>query len=152
MSDPQYYWEDFFPGRSFKMGGKKVTREMIIAFASEYDPQSFHVDDAAGAASPYGGLIASGWHSCAMAMRLICDGYLLESASLGSPGIDAVRWLKPVRPGDTLDLTMTVLEQNVSRSKPDRGFVRSRWDMRNQSGELVMTLDGTGIFRRRQAG
>ncbi len=147
-----YYWEDFYPGRRFETGSKILTREQIVDFARDYDPQPFHVNQEAAERSPYGGLIASGWQTCALAMRMICDCYLLESASLGSPGIDGVRWLKPVRPDDRLHVNMTVLEQLPSRSKPDRGFVRSKWEMHNEDGEVVMTLEGTGMFRRRHPG
>lgn len=145
----QYYWEDLSVGRTFELGQRQVSRDEVIEFASRYDPQPFHVDEEAAKNSLYGGLIASGWHTVAMTMRLICEGYLLHSASLGSPGMDQVRWLKPVRPGDTLSARMTVLESRASTSKPDRGTIKSRWEVFNQAGELVMTMEGYGMFRRR---
>lgn len=148
----KYYWEDFEVGRHFERIAGPLTRESIVDFARQYDPQPFHVDEEAAAHSVYGGLIASGWQTCALGMRMICDAYLLEAASMGSPGVDAVRWLKPVRPGDRLRLRTTVLEATASRSKPDRGFVRSRWEMFNQNDELVMTMEGAGMFRRRVSG
>jgi acyl dehydratase len=128
-----------------------VTREEIVAFAREFDPQPFHVDEAAAAGTIYGGLIASGWHTIALYMRLMWDSYLKDTASLGSPGVDEVRWLKPVRPGDTLRARFTVLDAVPSRSKPDRGIVRSLSEVFNQHGEVVMTLRGLGMFGRRPA-
>ena len=146
----KYYWEDFPVGKVLDLGTRHVTREEIIEFAGRFDPQPFHVNEEAAKASSYGGLIASGWHTVSMTMRLMCDGYLLESASLGSPGVDQVRWLKPVRPGDTLTARMTVLESRMSASKPDRGTSKSLWEVFNQNGELVMTMEGMGMFRRRE--
>jgi acyl dehydratase len=128
---------------------RTVTREEIIAFAREFDPQPFHTDEAAARQTIYGGLIASGWHTIALYMRLMWDSYLKDTASLGSPGVDEVRWLKPVRPGDTLRARFTVLEAVPSRSKPDRGIVRSLSEVFNQHGEVVMTLRGLGMFGRR---
>jgi acyl dehydratase len=130
-------------------GGMPVSREAVIAFAQQFDPQPFHVDDEAARASLFGGLCASGWHTCAMAMRMMCDGYLLDSASLGSPGIDNLRWLKPVFPGDTLSVRMEVLDARPMASKPHVGLLRSRWEVRNQHGQPVMTMEGWGMFRRR---
>lgn len=146
----EYYWEDFTVGRTIDLGSREVSRDEVLEFANRYDPQSFHVDEAAAETSIYGGLIASGWHTVAMVMRLMCDGYLLRSASLGSPGIDNLRWLKPVRPGDTLHARMTVLESRPSASKPDRGTIKSSWEVFNQHGDLVMSMEGFGMFRRRQ--
>lgn len=146
-----YYWEDFTVGRSIDLGCREVTREEVVEFASRYDPQAFHVDAEAAQESIYGGLIASGWHTVAMVMRMMCDGYLLRSASLGSPGIDKLRWLKPVRPGDSLRAQMTVLDARPSMSKPDRGIIKSHWEVFNQDGELVMSMEGLGMFLRRQA-
>lgn len=146
----EYYWEDFTVGRTIDLGSREVSRDEVLEFANRYDPQSFHVDEAAAETSIYGGLIASGWHTVAMVMRLMCDGYLLRSASLGSPGIDNLRWLKPVRPGDTLHARMTVLESRPSASKPDRGTIKSSWEVFDQHGDLVMSMEGFGMFRRRQ--
>ena len=149
---PEIYWEDFKVGDTELMGEKRVDKDEVIAFATAYDPQPFHVDEEAARKSFFGGLIASGWHTCGMVMRMMCDSYLNQSASLGSPGVDNVRWLKPVRPGDTIRATRQVLETRASSSKPDIGIVKSRWDVHNQNGELVMTMEGIGMFRRRNPG
>jgi acyl dehydratase len=129
--------------------GRPVSREAVIAFASQFDPQPFHLDDEAGAASVFGGLCASGWHTCAMAMRIMCDGYLLDSSSQGSPGIDSLRWHKPVFPGDTLRLRMEILEARPMNSKPHIGLLRCRWTMRNQHEAPVLTMEGWAMFGRR---
>lgn len=146
---PKYYFEDFAPGSVDVWGARKVTREEVIAFAQNYDPQPHHLDDAAAEASILKGLSASGWHSCALAMRMACDWFLLDTASMGSPGVDEVRWKKPVRPGDVLALRRTVLEPRVSQSKPDRGFVPMIWELVNQNGEALMSLQATTIVGRR---
>jgi acyl dehydratase len=143
------YFDDFKPGQSFELGSRTITRESILAFAREYDPQPFHTDEAAAKQTIYGGLIASGWQTGALLMRLCWDGLLHDCANLGSPGIDELRWVKPVRPGDTLSLRYTVLETIPSRSKPDRGIVRSLCELRNQAGEVVLTMKGLGMFMRR---
>jgi acyl dehydratase len=145
------YFEDFPPGDVRESPARTVTREDILAFAREFDPQPFHADEAAAAKTIYGGLIASGWHTIAIYMRLMWESYLKDTASLGSPGVDEVRWLKPVRPGDTLRARFTVLEAVPSRSKPDRGIIRSLSHVFNQHGEVVMTLRGLGLFARRPA-
>jgi acyl dehydratase len=148
----KYYFEDFAPGDVWDIEGPVITKEEIIEFASRFDPQYFHVDEAAAEHSPYGGLIASGWHTVSLCMRVMCDRYLSNTATLGSPGIEHIRWLHPVRPGDRLRIKLTVLEAKISRSKPDRGSVLHRWEVFNQDGEMVMSLDGVGIFARRQHG
>jgi acyl dehydratase len=145
----RYYWEDFPAGSVREFGHMPVSREAVLAFAREFDPQPFHLDDAAAAGSLFGRLSASGWHTCAMAMRMMCDDYLLESASLGSPGLDSLRWRKPVFPGDTLHLRLTVLEARPMTSRPGVGLVRSQWDVFNQNDEIVLMMDGWGMFRRR---
>jgi len=145
----RYWWEDFPQGHVREFGGLVVTREDVLAFARAYDPQPFHVDDAAAEASLFGRLAASGWHTCALAMRMMCDAYLLESASLGSPGIDQLRWLKPVYPGDTLHVRLTVLEARPMASRPQVGLVKSRWEAMNQQSDTVLTMEGWGMFRRR---
>ncbi len=146
---PKYYWEDFPVGHQVQRGGMPVSREAVLEFARRFDPQPFHVDEEVARHGLFGGLCASGWHTCALAMRMMCDAYLLESASLGSPGIDQLRWLKPVFPGDVLSLRMEVLEARPMASKPHVGLVKSRWEMRNQHGEPVLTMEGWGMFRRR---
>ena len=148
----KYWFEDFSAGKTIEISGPTLTRESILEFARRYDPQPFHVDEEAAKQSIYGGLIASGWHTVSLAMRMICDAYLLDAASLGSPGVNQVRWLKAVRPGDAIRLRMSVLEAKPSASKPDRGTVLHRWEILNQNGEVVMNMEGYGMFRRRNAG
>ena len=150
MSAPVWF-EDFTPGLVRTLGRYTITAEEIVEFASKYDPQPFHTDPGKAKASIYGGLIASGWMTCAIAMRMVCDDYVLKAASMGSPGVDQIRWKQPVRPGDVLHLRLTVLEAKASQSKPDRGIVRSLWEMFNQRDELVMTLEGMGMYRRHPA-
>jgi acyl dehydratase len=148
----KYYWEDFKVGERVTLGNKTLTEEEIIRFAKEFDPQPFHIDKAKAEESFFGGLIASGWHTCSIAMRMMCDAYLNESASIGSPGVENIRWLKPVRPGDTLRAERVVLESRASSSKPDIGIVKSRWEMFNQHNELVMSMEGISMFKRRTTG
>jgi acyl dehydratase len=143
------YFEDFTPGQVIELGSRAVTRDEIITFASAFDPQPFHTDEEAAKKSIYGGLLASGWHTGSLMMRLLYDGLLKETVSLGSPGIDELRWLKPVRPGDTLSARMTVLENTPSRSKSDRGIVRTLIELQNQHGEIVMTVKGLNMLARR---
>ena len=145
----RYYWEDFPVGHTRNFGPMPVTREATVAFARQFDPQPFHVDDDAAADSLFGRLSASGWHTCAMSMRMMCDAYLLDTASLGSPGVDNLRWLKPVFPGDTLSGRLTVLESRPMNSRPAVGLARSRWEVMNQHGEPVLMMEGWGMFRRR---
>jgi len=145
----KFYWEDFPTGHVSEFGGMTVLKEDIIRFAREFDPQPFHLDEEAAKASLFGGLCASGWHTCSMAMRMMCDAYLLESSSLGSPGLENIRWLKPVFAGDTVHVRLTVLEARPLESKPHVGLVRSRWQMINQNNEEVMQMEGYGMFRRR---
>ncbi len=145
----KYYWEDFAVGQVRETGGHSLTEEEVIEFAKKYDPQPFHIDRDKAKQSAFGGLIASGWQTAGLCMRMLCDMYLLESASMGSPGIDELRWVKPVRPGDTLRLKSTVIETRASTSRPDMGTVRSRSEVYNQRGELVMHMSGVGMFRRR---
>jgi acyl dehydratase len=146
----KYYWEDFVPGETVEMGSYTMREDEIIRFATQFDPQPFHVNPERAKDSIFGGLIASGWHTCGIAMRLMCDAYLNDSSSLGSPGLEEIRWLKPVRPDDTLRATRTV-EETRPTSKPDRGLVLTRWDMYNQKGEHVMMMRGYSLFGRRPA-
>jgi len=145
------HWEDFSPGQVNEFGSTLMTREAIVGFATDFDPQPFHIDEAAAEATMFGGLIASGWHTAATAMRMMCDAYLLSSASLGSPGLDELKWLQPVRPGDTLGVRLTVLDVRPMQSKPHVGLVRNRWEVLNQRAEVVMRMEGWGMFRRRHA-
>jgi len=146
---PRLFWEDFPVGQVREFGAYPVTREAVLAFAREFDPQPFHLDDAAAEASLFGRLAASGWHTCAMAMRMMCDAYLLDAASLGSPGLETLRWTRPVYPGDTLHVRLEVLESRPLASRPGVGMIRSRWDVMNQADEIVLTMEGFGMFRRR---
>jgi acyl dehydratase len=146
------YWEDFMPGQRFEMGAHTFTEEEIIAFAREFDPQPFHVDREAAKQGFFGGLIASGWHTCSIAMRLSVDTYVSKTVSLGSPGLDNIRWLKPVRAGDTIRYARVVLETRPSASRAEVGLVKGRWEATNEAGELVMTMEGWGMFGRRPAG
>jgi acyl dehydratase len=146
----KYYWEDFPPGRVFETPARSLSEADIVRFAREYDPQTFHTDAVAARATPFGGLIASGWQTCGITMRLMCDGYLLETSCVGSPGLEDLRWLKPVRPGDTLRLMATVLESTPSAKQPNRGTVLFRWDTLNQHGEVVLTMRGRQMFLRRE--
>lgn len=146
------YWDDIKEGEVVELGSRTMEKDRMVAFAREFDPQPFHTDEKAAEASIWGGLIASGWLTGSVLMRIFYDGYLKDTASLGSPGIDELRWLKPVRPGDTLTVRLTVLETAASRSKPDRGIVRSLMEVVNQHGEIVMTTKGVNFFKRRPAG
>lgn len=150
---PTLFWEDFTPGSVREFGAKLVERDDVIRFASEFDPQPFHLDEDAASRSLFGALSASGWHTCSMVMRMMCDGYLLDAAGLGSPGIDNLRWLKPVYPGDVLRVRMSILEARPMNSRPHVGLTRSRWEAiaRRPDGteETVMTMEGWGMFRRR---
>jgi len=145
------YFEDFKPGDVIELGSRTISKERILAFAREFDPQPFHTDEEAAKRSIYGGLLASGWHTGSLLMRILNDGLLKDTASLGSPGVDELRWLKPVRPGDVLSARMTVLESIPSRSKPDRGLIRSLMELRNQHGEVVLTVRGLSLLGRRPA-
>jgi acyl dehydratase len=145
------YWEDFRAGDVVQLGTYEVTREEIVAFARRYDPQPFHLDEDAAAETPYGGLIASGWHTAAMFMRLFVEGILLDSASLGSPGIEELRWLRPVRPGDILTGRVRTVETRPSVRDPGRGTVITESEALNQEDEVVMRMRGRGFIARRPA-
>ena len=147
----KYYWEDLTEGWQYESPARSLTSQQIISFAREYDPQAYHTDEDAARATPFGGLIASGWQTAAVGMRLMCDGYLLQSSCVGSPGLEELRWLKPVRPGDALRLRSTVLEQSPSRKQPGRGTVKWRWELLNQKDEVVCHMVGRQHFLRRYA-
>jgi len=140
--------DDFTVGQVIVHSDWRVTADDIIAFAREFDPQPFHVDPGATETAITGGLIASGWHVAAIFMRTMCDAFLVDSTSMGSPGVDRLQWLTPVRPDDTLSARSTVVEVRPSKSRPDRGMVRFRHDITNQRGEHVMTLDNPILFGR----
>jgi acyl dehydratase len=143
------YFEDFSEGQKLPFGPHTVTRAEIVAFAAEFDPQPFHLDERAAAETMLGGLAASGWHTCALFMRMLYDGWVNNSASMGSPGVDTLKWLRPVRPGDTLSGRSIVLEMRASKSKPDRGFIKFRHEVVNERGEPVMTLENPVMVQRR---
>ena len=149
MTEFKYYWEDMQAGHVRQLGSITPTREEIIAFATQFDPQPFHLDDEAAKASVFGALCASGWHTCSMAMRLMVTNFTQQAASLGSPGLENIKWLKPVLPNDTLSLQSTVLETRPMNSRPDVGLVRSLLEMYNQHGDKVLHMEGWGMFRRR---
>ncbi len=151
MSAKKWAYEDFEEGGTLVLGTKTVSAAEIVEFASEFDAQPMHLDEAAGKASILGGLAASGWHTCAMFMRMMCDGFLLDSTSQGSPGIDYVRWKKPVLAGDTLTGTSSIIAKRESKSKPGLGFVTVQSAMVNQRGETVLELLNTGMFLKREA-
>jgi len=146
---PKLYFEDFKPGLFGEFGPRLITREEIVAFAAEFDPQPMHLDEDAARETLLHGLAASGWHTCGVMMRMLCDGFLLDSSSMGANAVDEVRWMKPVRPGDTLTLRFTVLETRASRSRPDIGFVTVLIEMINQTGTAVMTLKNALMFGTR---
>lgn len=150
-SADERYFEDYIPGTVYEFGSVTLSEDEIIEFAQRYDPQYFHIDPERAVRGPFGGLIASGWQTNAIIMRLFVDHYLSQAASLGSPGIDEIRWLRPVRPGDSLRIRVTVLESRVSRSKPDRGIVKASIETFNQHGELVATMIGNNFIARRPA-
>ena len=146
------YLDDFEEGYSKTVGAYEVTEEELLTFARAYDPQPIHTDKKFAEASPFGSLITSGWHTCAISMRLLVDNFLQDVAAIASPGVDEIRWMKPVRPGDTLRMRWTILEVRRSRSKPDRGFIRARSEMINQHDEVVMSHIGMSMIYRRPEG
>jgi acyl dehydratase len=146
------YFEDFTPEQVIELGRHTITKDEIITFAKQFDPQVFHLDEIAAKDTIFGGLIASGWHTGSLMMRMLYEGVVQHVVSLGSPGVDELRWMKPVRPGDTLSGRLTVTECVPSRSKPDRGIVKSTMEMRNQYGEVVVSAKGLSLFGRRPSG
>jgi len=143
------YFDDYRPGTTYDCGSVEVSEAEIISFAKQFDPQPFHVDPAAAAHGPFGGLIASGWHTTALVMRKLVENFLPAEASLGSPGVDELRWPHPVRPGDTLRVRATVLEARRSESKPDRGIMKTALEAVNQDGRRVMHATATNFLRVR---
>lgn len=146
---PLLYLEDLAAGATIELGRHRIDEEEIVAFARAYDPQPFHLDRHVAAGSIYGGLIASGWQTVCIFMRLFADGLLNRAAAMGSPGVDELRWLKPVRPGDELVARIEVLEVRPSRSKPDRGIVRLRCAVANGDDAEVLTFLASVMFGRR---
>lgn len=148
---PRERWfDDFRAGDTFAFGAYPITEHEIVDFASRWDPQSFHLDHAAAEASHFGGLVASGWMTAGVMMRLLCEHFISPAASMGSPGLDELRWLQPVRPGDVLSVRVEVLESRPSRSKPDRGILKLREQVLNQRGEVVMSVLAMAMLRRRK--
>ncbi len=146
------WFEDYVVGATTDHGSIRVDEEELVEFGQRFDPQPFHIDRDAAATGPYGGLIASGWHTCALMMRLLAQEYLSPASSLGSPGVDELRWIRPVRPGDELTLRTTVEEARPSRSKPDRGLVRTRLQLLDAAGEVVLSLTAMNLVRSRPGG
>ena len=151
MPAAERHFEHYVPGTIETFGPLAMSEAEIVEFARRYDPQPIHVDIAGATAGPFGGLIASGWHTCSVVMRLLVEHYLAGSASLASPGIDELRWTKPVRPGDSLRVRATVVAANRSRSKPDRGLVRTLIEAVNQRDEVVMSMNAMNLIRARSA-
>lgn len=147
-SRPRWF-EDYVPGSVHELGSIAVDGEEMLAFAERFDPQSYHVDPQAAAQTHFGGLIASGWHTGSMMMRLFALAYLSPESSLGSPGIATMRWPRPVRPGDSLRVRVTVEHARLSQSRPDRGIIQSLIEVTNQNGEIVMTANPTNLVRCR---
>jgi len=152
IRNTERFFEDYPVGLSEEFGSYLVTEQESLEFARRYDPQSFHTDAAAAAESIYGGLIASGWMTGAIMMRLLVEHFISPQASMGSPGLDEIRWLKPVRPGDTLRVRSTVVDSKPSTSKPDRGVIWVLNEVLNQRDEIVMSVKGMSLYRRRPAG
>ena len=143
------YWEDFSPGSVSEYGPRRVTSEEIVEFASAFDPQPMHLDATAASASMLGGLAASGWHSCCLLMRMLSDGLLAQTSFVGAPGIEEVRWLAPLRAGETITLRARVLETRASRSRPDMGFVKFLFELFDSGDKRLMTLTVSPMFARR---
>jgi acyl dehydratase len=149
MTPAERYFEDYPPGAVFTAGPITVSASEIVEFARKYDPQAMHTDPAAAMRGQFGGLIASGWHTGALMMRLLADNFLSPASAVASPGLDELRWLKPVRPGDRLSLRITILDARRSRSRPGEGIVRSFVELLNQDGEVAMSLKPVNLFRVR---
>jgi acyl dehydratase len=145
------YFEDYAPGLVVDCGSVTVSEAEIIDFARRYDPQPFHVDPEAAAAGPYGGIIASGWQTASLMMRQLVERFISQESGLGAAGVDEIRWPRPVRPGDILHVRATVLEARLSRSKPDRGIIRTRMEATSASGEVAMSMEGINFVRVRPA-
>jgi acyl dehydratase len=149
---PKLHWEDFKPGAVAIYGPRLVTREEIVAFAAEFDPQPMHLDEAAASATLLGGLGASGWQICCLLMRMIADGFVLDSTSMGAPGIDEVRWLKPLRPGTQIRVRATVLDTRASNSRPAMGFVKFQYEVLDDQDAVLTTMVSSMMLVRREAG
>jgi acyl dehydratase len=148
---PKLYWEDLVLGAVATYGPRLVTREEIVAFAAEFDPQPMHLDEAAAAGTLLGGLGASGWHTCCLMMRIIADGFLLDSSSMGAPGIEEVRWLAPLRPGTRIRVRATVIDVRASKSRPEMGLAKMTFEVLDDADAVIMTLVTTFMLGRREA-
>jgi acyl dehydratase len=152
MTTAKLHWEDFAVGEVTEYGPHLVTAEEIRGFAAEFDPQPMHLDETAARVTLMGGLCASGWHTCCLVMRMIADGFILRSSSMGATGIDEIKWILPVRPGDRLTVRAHVLDRRASRSRPEMGFVKFLFEVVTGAGTCVMTLDASLMFGRRGCG
>jgi acyl dehydratase len=148
LAVPRLHWEDFSPGQIFDCGSRFVGREEIIGFAAEFDPQPMHLDEQAAGATFPGGLIASGWHTCCVLMRMVSDGLLGETSFMGAPGVEEVKWLAPLRPGERIKVRGVVLETRPSRNRPELGLVKFRFELVDRSDRLLMTLVVHPMFGR----
>jgi acyl dehydratase len=151
MSVPRLHWEDFAPGQVAEYGPRRVTAEAIKEFAAAFDPQPMHLDEEAARATMLGGLVASGWHTCAIMMRILADGFIRDSSSMGAPGCEEIKWLVPVRPGDLLRVRASVLDTRASASRPDMGFVKFQFDTLNGDGHRVMMVTSSMMLGRRHS-
>ena len=149
---PKRHWEDFQTGAVAIYGPRLITREEIVAFAAEFDPQPMHLDETAASTTILGGLGASGWHSCCLLMRMIADGFVLDCNAMGSPGIDEVRWLKPLRPSTQIRVRATVLDTRVSNSRPELGFVKFLYEVLDEQDAVLTTLTSSMMIARREPG
>ena len=143
------YYEDLEIGQKIKLGSINISKKEIISFAKKFDPQPFHTNEIKAKESIFGGLCASGWHTCSLFMRILYDGFLINSAALGSPGMDAIRWLKPLRPGDTITGIGEVIKKRPSKSRPEIGSLIINYEVFNKNNELIMTLIGISIFKKK---
>ncbi|MHA1523179.1 MAG: MaoC family dehydratase [Alphaproteobacteria bacterium] len=148
-TEPKIFWEDIVVGQAIRFGSRSVSAQEIVEFAREFDPQPFHLDETAAKESLLGGLAASGWHTCGMLMAMICEEFLHKTAGMGSPGLDEVRWLRPVRPDDVLTAQQICLESRRSASRPEMGICKYSYEVFNQHGEPVMSWVVTQLFRCR---
>ena len=149
MKKKMIYFEDLKIGQKIKLGSINVSKKEIISFAEKFDPQPFHTNEIKAKESIFGGLCASGWHTCSLFMRILYDGFLINSAALGSPGMDAIRWLKPLRPGETITGIGEVIKKTPSKSRPEIGSLIINYEVFNKNNELIMTLIGISIFKKK---
>jgi acyl dehydratase len=147
-----YYWEDFEAGQSIMTPSYTISEKEIIEFAKQYDPQRFHVDQEEAQNTIFKGLIASGWQTASLMMKMVCDAFIINSSSQGSPGLDSLKWLKPVRPGDVLRTKVEILETRPMNSKPNLGLIRTRWTCLNQHDEITTEIESWAMYGKRPAG